>query len=120
MRVSIGERRDLIFPEIGLRNTRTVEKENQPTTDKDRDLSIPIRRVRGQAHGDLPLPQYMSSRAAGMDLTAALDEDLTIQPQETALVPTGIAVAIPGGFEGQIRARSGLAISHGMAVINAP
>ena len=55
-----------------------------------------------------------------MDLFAALDEDLTIQPQEAALVPTGLAVAIPEGFEGQIRARSGLAITHGLAVINAP
>ncbi len=62
----------------------------------------------------------MSDRAAGMDLFAAVDEDLTILPQEAALVSTGLAVAIPQGFEGQIRARSGLAISHGLAVINAP
>jgi dUTP pyrophosphatase len=62
----------------------------------------------------------MSAQAAGMDLVAAVDEDLTIPPQEIALVPTGIAVAIPAGFEGQIRARSGLAIAHGLAVINAP
>jgi dUTP pyrophosphatase len=83
-------------------------------------LSIPIRRVRGEVDGDLPLPQYMSERAAGMDLVAALDGDLTIQPQEAALIPTGLAVAIPEGFEGQIRPRSGLAISHGLAVINSP
>jgi dUTP pyrophosphatase len=55
-----------------------------------------------------------------MDLVAAIDEDLTIQPQEAALISTGLAVAIPEGYEGQIRARSGLAISHGLAVINAP
>jgi dUTP pyrophosphatase len=55
-----------------------------------------------------------------MDLFAAIDGDLAIQPQEVALVPTGLAVAIPAGFEGQIRARSGLAINHGLAVINAP
>ncbi len=83
-------------------------------------LSIPIRRVRGELDADLPLPQYMSDRAAGMDLFAAIDGDLAIQPQEVALVPTGLAVAIPAGFEGQIRARSGLAIHHGLAVINAP
>ena len=83
-------------------------------------LSIPIRRVRGEVDADLPLPQYMSDRAAGMDLFAAVDADLTIQPQEAALVPTGLAVAIPAGYEGQIRARSGLAIKHGLAVINAP
>ena len=83
-------------------------------------LSIPIRRVRGEVDADLPLPQYMSDRAAGMDLYAAVDADVTVHPQEAALVPTGLAVAIPAGFEGQIRARSGLAIKHGLAVINAP
>ena len=83
-------------------------------------LQIPIRRVRGEVDQDLPLPQYMSERAAGMDLVAAVDEDETIQPQEVALIPTGLAVAVPEGFEGQIRARSGLAITHGLAVINAP
>jgi len=83
-------------------------------------LSISIRRVRGEIDADLPLPQYMSDRAAGMDLFAAIDGDVTIQPQEAALVPTGFAVAIPAGFEGQIRARSGLAINYGLAVINAP
>lgn len=81
-------------------------------------LSIPIRRVRGG--GDLPLPRYMSAHAAGMDLFADLDDDLTIMPQEIVLVPTGIAVAIPVGFEGQVRARSGLACAYGLAVINAP
>jgi dUTP pyrophosphatase len=92
-----------------------------PNTDPPSNLlSIPIRRVRGETDADLPLPQYMSDRAAGMDLFAAVESDLTIQPQEAALVPTGLAVAIPEGFEGQIRARSGLAIKHGLAVINAP
>ena len=83
-------------------------------------LSIPISRLREDADQDLPLPQYMSDGAAGMELFAAVEEDLTIEPQESALVPTGLAVAIPEGFEGQIRARSGLAIHHGLAVINAP
>jgi dUTP pyrophosphatase len=62
----------------------------------------------------------MSDGAAGMDLFAAVDGDLTIQPQEAVLIPTGLAVAIPEGFEGQVRARSGLAVAHGLAVINAP
>ena len=83
-------------------------------------LSIPISSLRGEADRDLPLPRYMSSGAAGMDLFAAVDHDLTIQPQEAALVPTGLAVAIPEGFEGRVRARSGLAVAHGLAVINAP
>ena len=92
-----------------------------PSTDPQSGLLfIPIRRVRGKIDADLPLPQYMSDRAAGMDLFAAVESDLTIQPQEAALVPTGLAVAIPAGYEGQIRARSGLAIKHGLAVINAP
>ncbi len=92
-----------------------------PNTDPPSNLlSIPIRRLRGETDADLPLPQYMSDRAAGMDLFAAVESNLTIQPQEAALVPTGLAVAIPEGFEGQIRARSGLAIQHGLAVINAP
>jgi dUTP pyrophosphatase len=83
-------------------------------------LVIPITRVRGDSDDDLPLPRYMSSRAAGMDIHASVAEDLTLAPQEIALVPTGIAVAIPPGFEGQVRARSGLACTHGLAVINAP
>ncbi|MGD8370989.1 MAG: dUTP diphosphatase [Syntrophobacterales bacterium] len=97
-----------------------TEPVDASTGTRSKILSIPIRRLRREADKDLPLPQYMSSRAAGMDLVAAIDEDLTIQPQEAALISTGLAVAIPEGYEGQIRARSGLAISHGLAVINAP
>jgi dUTP pyrophosphatase len=96
------------------------DSENSNKDPQNGLLSIPIRRVRGEVDADLPLPQYMSDRAAGMDLFAAVDADLTIQPQEAALVPTGLAVAIPAGYEGQIRARSGLAIKHGLAMINAP
>jgi dUTP pyrophosphatase len=90
------------------------------TKTPDNTLQIPIRRVRGEADQDLPLPKYMSARAAGVDLVAALDEEVTLQPQDTALIPTGVAVAIPEGFEGQVRPRSGLAIRHGLAIINAP
>jgi dUTP pyrophosphatase len=93
---------------------------NPKTKTRNQTLSIPISRLRGDADQDLPLPKYMSDGAAGMDLFAAVDEDLTIQPQEAVLVPTGLAVAIPEGFEGQVRARSGLAVAHGLAVINAP
>jgi len=95
-------------------------KERPPAEVQSGVLSIPIRRVRGELDDDLPLPQYMSERAAGMDLVAAVDGDVTIQPQEVALISTGLAVAIPEGFEGQIRPRSGLSISHGLAVINSP
>jgi dUTP pyrophosphatase len=72
-----------------------------------------------QASG-LALPQYASATAAGMDLVAALDADVTLLPGARALIPTGIAIALPPGFEAQVRARSGLALKHGVAVLNAP
>jgi dUTP pyrophosphatase len=74
-------------------------------------------------HGEgLPLPSYQSALAAGLDLIAALpaDRPLTLAPGARALVPTGIAVALPPGFEAQVRPRSGLAVRHGLTVLNAP
>jgi len=74
-------------------------------------------------HGlDLPLPAYASDGAAGADLHAAvpLDAPLSLGPGERALVPTGLKLALPTGFEGQIRPRSGLALRHGVTVLNAP
>ena len=74
-------------------------------------------------HGEgLPLPAYESDGAAGMDLCAALaeGETLTLQPGATALVPTGLSLQIPVGYEGQVRPRSGLASKHGVTVLNAP
>jgi dUTP pyrophosphatase len=74
-------------------------------------------------HGkDLPLPSYQSALAAGLDLVAALpaDRPLTLAPGARALVPTGIAIALPPGFEAQVRPRSGLAVRHGVTVLNAP
>lgn len=70
--------------------------------------------------GDLPLPSRASAGAAGFDLRAAVDRDVTLAPGERQLIPTGIATAIPAGYEGQVRARSGLAIRHGLALVNAP
>ncbi len=67
-----------------------------------------------------PLPRYMTSHAAGMDLFAALDSDLTLLSGERALVPTGLALAIPEGYEAQIRPRSGLALHHGITLVNSP
>jgi dUTP pyrophosphatase len=69
---------------------------------------------------DLPLPAYMTGGASGMDLYAAIDEDITIAPLERVLIPTGIAVAIPQGYEAQIRPRSGLALKYGLTVLNTP
>jgi dUTP pyrophosphatase len=69
---------------------------------------------------EVPLPGYQTPGAAGMDLCAALTQPATIPPGERALLPTGWAVAIPPGYEGQIRPRSGLALRHGVTVLNAP
>ena len=69
---------------------------------------------------DLPLPQYMTEHSAGMDLYAANDEPISIAPGEIKLVPTGLYLEIPCGYEGQIRARSGLALRHGLMLPNAP
>ena len=72
-------------------------------------------------HGkDLPLPAYQSELAAGMDLLAAVAEPVTLAPGKRALVPTGIAIALPPGFEAQVRPRSGLAAKHGVTVLNTP
>jgi dUTP pyrophosphatase len=70
-------------------------------------------------HGsDLPLPSYATPGSAGLDLRSA--EALTLKPGARALVPTGIAIALPNGFEAQVRPRSGLAVKHGVTVLNSP
>lgn len=72
-------------------------------------------------HGaDLPLPAYETEGAAGLDLRAAIGEAVTLAPGARALVPTGLSIQLPVGFEGQIRPRSGLALRHGVTVLNAP
>ena len=72
-------------------------------------------------HGrDLPLPAYQSVLAAGLDLLAAVDGTITLAPGARALVPTGLAMALPAGFEAQVRPRSGLAAKHGVTVLNTP
>jgi dUTP pyrophosphatase len=68
----------------------------------------------------IPLPGYASAGAAGMDLVAALDTPLTLKPGDRAAVPTGIALALPEGYEAQVRPRSGLALKHGITVLNSP
>jgi dUTP pyrophosphatase len=83
---------------------------------------VEVRIVR-LAHGaDLPLPQYQSAYAAGLDLLAAVPADapVALAPGGRALIPTGIAIALPQGYEGQVRPRSGLAARHGITVLNAP
>lgn len=80
-------------------------------------LEIPVRRVGAV---EVPLPRYQTAAAAGMDLHAAIDAPITLASLERRLVPTGLAMAIPPGYEGQVRPRSGLAAKHGVTVINAP
>lgn len=69
---------------------------------------------------DLPLPAYATAGAAGMDVLAAVNEPVVLAPRQIAAIPTGIALALPQGFEAQIRPRSGLALHHGVTVLNAP
>jgi len=76
-------------------------------------------RVEPEGRG-LDLPRYQSEHAAGMDLLAAIGQDLQLAPGERALVSTGVALAIPAGYEGQVRPRSGLAIREGLTLLNAP
>ena len=68
----------------------------------------------------LPLPTSATKLAAGVDLLAALNEDLTLNPGERQIIPTGIAIALPSGFEAQVRPRSGLAAKHGITLVNSP
>jgi dUTP pyrophosphatase len=82
-------------------------------------LRIEIKRVRPGAN-PLDLPTYMTEGAAGMDICAAIDHDLTLAPMARALIPTGVATALPPGFEAQIRPRSGLALNQGLTLINSP
>ena len=82
-------------------------------------LRVQVTRVRGGA-GAAPLPSYMSEHAAGLDLAADLDDTLELAPGARALVPTGLALALPAGYEGQVRPRSGLAHRTGLTVLNAP
>ena len=69
---------------------------------------------------DLALPDYATAAAAGADLLAAIDQDIVMAPLERMIVPTGISIALPVGFEAQVRPRSGLAARHGITVANAP
>jgi dUTP pyrophosphatase len=83
-------------------------------------IKVRIKRVRGNQDKDLPLPRYMTEKSSGMDLQAAVDEEVILQPGRRQLIPTGIAVSIPEGYEAQIRPRSGLAFRDGITVVNTP
>jgi dUTP pyrophosphatase len=81
-------------------------------------LSVAVRRL---PHGaDLPLPAYATADSAGLDLLAAVATELVLAPGALAVVPTGLAIALPPGYEAQVRPRSGLAARHGITVVNSP
>jgi dUTP pyrophosphatase len=81
---------------------------------------IQLKRLNPQKDQDIPLPRYMTPQAAGLDICAAIEDTLTLAPGAIALVPTGFAMALPPGYEAQVRPRSGLAIKYGVTVINSP
>lgn len=83
-----------------------------------RRVRIKIKRLKGNENG--PLPTYMTEHAAGLDIHAFLDEDVLIAPGQRRLIPTGLTVAIPEGFEIQVRPRSGLAMRDGVTLVNTP
>ena len=82
--------------------------------------TIKLLRIRPNDDADIPLPRYMTPHSAGMDIYAAVKKDIVLEKGEIALIPTGFAMAIPEGFEAQIRPRSGLAVKHGIGLINSP
>jgi dUTP pyrophosphatase len=81
-------------------------------------VRIKVKRLKGNEK--VPLPTYMTEHAAGLDICAFLEEDVLIPPGERRLIPTGLTVAIPEGFEIQVRPRSGLAIRDGLTLVNTP
>jgi dUTP diphosphatase len=81
---------------------------------------VKILRLRPGEDADIPLPRYMTPDSAGMDICAAVREDTVLEKGAIALLPTGLALALPRGYEAQVRPRSGLAVRHGIGLINAP
>jgi len=82
------------------------------------DLRVSVQRL---PHGaDLPLPAYATAQSAGLDLMAAIDGEIVLAPGTRQLIPTGLSIALPAGYEAQVRPRSGLALKHGITVLNSP
>ncbi len=83
------------------------------------EVAVQITRVPGTP-ADFPLPSYATEGSAGMDICAAVDTDVALEPGQTVLIPSGFAIALPRGYEAQVRPRSGLAIKHQVGILNAP
>ena len=97
----------------------TIDRSNpimEPTT----ELIVEFKKLHPNRDSDIPLPRYMTPHAAGMDVCAAVTDTQVIEPGRIALIGTGFAMALPHGFEAQIRPRSGLAVKHGVTIVNAP
>lgn len=105
-----------IFSPSQLFNYLTIQLSNYPVSNQ---LKIRIARV-SKIVNDIPLPSYATAGSSGMDIHAAVEGDLTVKPGEIVLVPSGFQVEIPPGYEAQVRPRSGLAIKHGIGILNAP
>ena len=82
--------------------------------------SVKITRLNPEQDADIPIPRYMTAQAAGLDICAAVAADTVIAPGAIELIPTGLAIALPAGYEAQIRPRSGLAVKQGIGIINSP
>ncbi|MBP1718697.1 MAG: dut [Deltaproteobacteria bacterium] len=83
-------------------------------------VKVKIKRTRPQGNSDLPAPRYMTEKSSGMDLYAAVDEEIVLKPGQRRLISTGIAISVPEGYEAQVRPRSGLALRNGITLANAP
>jgi dUTP pyrophosphatase len=83
-------------------------------------VKVKIKRIRPQEDSDLPSPRYMTEKSSGMDLFAAVNEEIFLNPGQRRLIPTGIAVSVPEGYEAQVRPRSGLALRDGITLANTP
>lgn len=84
------------------------------------DQSISVEVVQLDHGKDLPLPHYATAQSAGLDLLAAIDNDIILESGRHAMIPTGLAIALPAGYEAQVRPRSGLAAKHAVTVLNSP
>ena len=82
--------------------------------------TIVVKFKRLDNNADLPLPSYQSDGSSGLDLCAAVSNNLTLQPGDIKLIPTGLSISLPEGYEAQIRSRSGLALRYGLGLVNAP
>ncbi|MEW6665010.1 MAG: dUTP diphosphatase [Thermodesulfobacteriota bacterium] len=86
----------------------------------DRPPLVPVKVKRLEGCEDIPLPAYETEGSAGLDLRAAVSGEVVLQPGEIRFIPTGVALSLPSGFEAQVRPRSGLALRHGVGMVNAP